>query len=36
MYKRQEIYTVTPRIVSIVEENGTAGRGELPVETAEY
>ncbi|XP_025078469.1 uncharacterized protein LOC112554712 [Pomacea canaliculata] len=36
MLKRQEIYTVTPRLVSVVEENGTAGRSDIPVETAEY
>ena len=36
MYKRREIYTVTPRIVSVVEENGTAGRSDIPVETTEF
>ncbi|KAK7115741.1 hypothetical protein V1264_001559 [Littorina saxatilis] len=36
LYKRQEIYTVTPRIVSVVEENGTAGRSDIPVETTQY
>ncbi|PVD19318.1 hypothetical protein C0Q70_19805 [Pomacea canaliculata] len=30
MLKRQEIYTVTPRLVSVVEENGTAGRSDIP------
>ncbi|KAK7495991.1 hypothetical protein BaRGS_00012692 [Batillaria attramentaria] len=36
MIKRQEIYTVTPRIVSVVEENGTSGKSDIPVETTEY
>ncbi|XP_076443951.1 uncharacterized protein LOC143282235 [Babylonia areolata] len=35
LLSRQEIYTVTPRMVTTLEENGTAGRSDVPMQMAE-